>query len=163
MEKALKVGKARSIGVSNWNVSHLEEMLQYAETPPAINQIEAHPFFPNTELINYCFSRQILPVAYSPLGKTRELVSSNKKLTVITERKKVTLAQILLAWGLRRGYAVVPKSFNINRLKSNLEMIELSDAEFETVSGVAEGKQKRFVNSVDLFGYQVWPEHEEAN
>jgi diketogulonate reductase-like aldo/keto reductase len=68
MEKLYKSGKARSIGVSNWKISDLEAMLKYAEIKPMMNQVEIHPFLPNTELVEYCFSHDILPVAYSPLG-----------------------------------------------------------------------------------------------
>jgi diketogulonate reductase-like aldo/keto reductase len=164
MEKLYKAGKTRSLGVSNWTISGLEAMLKYAEIKPAINQIEIHPFLPNTELVEYCFSHDILPVAYSPLGSqgqvatTREMVLQNAELGALAERKGVTLAQLLIAWGLQRGYAVLPKSASEARIRSNFHIIDLSEEELEIISKVAEGKHNRFVNLKALFGYDVWPE-----
>jgi diketogulonate reductase-like aldo/keto reductase len=78
MEKLFKAGKPRSIRVSNWKISDLEAMLKYAEIKPAINQVEIHPFLPNTELVQCCFSHNILPVAYSPLGSQGQVATTQK-------------------------------------------------------------------------------------
>jgi len=137
-------------------------MLQYAEIPPAINQVEIQPFFPNTVLIDFCFSHNILPSAYSPLGKIGTKVSGSKELTALAEKKNATLAQVLIAWGIRRGYAVLPKSANEARIKSNFELIELSDEEFEAVNKATEGKHTRLVNPKGMFGYNPWPEEESS-
>ncbi|KAH7419260.1 putative alcohol dehydrogenase [Cadophora sp. MPI-SDFR-AT-0126] len=164
VEKAYKAGKARAIGVSNWKISGLEEILQYAEIKPHINQVEIHPFLPNNELIKYCISHDILPVAYSPLGSqhqvpsTGEKVTTNAELNALAKAKGVTLAQVLIAWGLKRGYAVLPKSSDAARIKSNFQLVELSDEDFAVVNKVAEGRHTRFVNPKDMFGYDVWPE-----
>lgn len=163
-EKLYKAGKARAIGVSNWTIKDLEALLKYAEIPPAINQIEIHPFLPNNELIDYCLAHKIIPVAYSPLGSqdqvpgTGEKVSTNEALNAIAKAKGATLAQVLIAWGLRRGYAVLPKSSNPERIRSNARLISLTDEEFDAVNKVAEGRHTRFVNMKDTFGYDVWPE-----
>jgi diketogulonate reductase-like aldo/keto reductase len=163
MEKLYKSGKTRSIGVSNWKSSGLEAMLKYADIKPAINQVEIHPFFPNTELVEYCFSHDILPVAYSPLGSqgqvaaARETLFQNAELGALAEKKGVTLAQLLIAWGLKRGYAVLPKSANETRIRSNFEIIELKEEEFRTISKVGEGKNTRFVNPKGMFGFDVSP------
>ncbi|KAJ5133623.1 Glycerol 2-dehydrogenase (NADP(+)) [Penicillium atrosanguineum] len=168
MEKLYEDGKARAIGVSNWTIPQLEEMAKFAKVQPMLNQIEIHPFLPNTELVNYCFSKNIMPEAYSPLGSqnqvptTGERVAENKTLIDIAEKGGNTLAQVLIAWGLRRGYVVLPKSSNPKRIESNFQSIELSDADFEAVNKVAEGRHFRFVNMKDTFGYDVWPE-ETAN
>jgi diketogulonate reductase-like aldo/keto reductase len=162
MEKVLKAGKARSIGVSNWKIPQLEKMLQYAEIPPAINQVEIQPFFPNTELIDFCFAHNILPAAYSPLGKIGEKVSGSKELTALAEKKNASLAQILIAWGIKRGYAVLPKSATESRIKSNFELVDLSDEEFEAVNKATERKHTRLVNPKGMFGYNPWPEEESS-
>ena len=162
LEKLYKAGLTRSIGVSNWTIAGLEALLQYAEIRPSINQVEIHPFLPNTALIDYCRSQEILPVAYSPLGSqaqvpsTHEKVSTNPELQELARKKEVTVAQILIAWGLQRGYAVLPKSSNDERIKSNFQLIELSDEEFEEVNKVADGRHHRFVNLKGLTGYDVW-------
>ena len=164
MENMYRAGKTRSIGVSNWKISGLEAMFKYAEIKPAVNQIEIHPFLPNTELVKYCFSHDILPVAYSPLGSqsqvstTRETVLQNADLAALAEKKGVSLAQLLIAWGLKRGYAVLPKSANEARIRINFHIIDLSEEELRSVSKAAEGRHNRFVNPKVMFGYDVWPE-----
>lgn len=162
LENLCKAGKARSIGVSNWTIPGLEALLKYAEIKPAINQVEIHPFLPNTKLIDYCRSHDILPVAYSPLGSqdqvptTNERVSTNAEIIALAKRKGVSIAQILIAWGLRRGYVVLPKSSNDERIRSNFQVIELTDEDFEEVNKVAKERHCRFVNPKDMFGYDVW-------
>ena len=169
MEKIYKEKKAKAIGVSNWTIEGLEKLLKYAEVKPHVNQIEIHPFLPNQELVDYCFKHDILPEAYSPLGSqnqvptTGEKVSENQTLNEIAKKGGYTLAQVLIAWGLRRGYVVLPKSSNPARIESNFKSIELSDADFEAVNKVAEGRHFRFVNMKDTFGYDVWPEETAKN
>lgn len=116
MEELYAAGKARAIGVSNWTILGLKQRLRIAKVKPAVNQIEIHPFLPNTELVEFCLSHGILPEAYPPLGSqdqvpnTGEKVRTNSTLNEVAERSGDTLAQVLLAWGLRRGYVVLPKS-----------------------------------------------------
>lgn len=162
MEELYKQGVVRAIGVSNWTIPGLEKLLKIAEVKPTVNQIEIHPFLPNEELVNYCFEHNILPSAYSPLGSqdqvptTGEKVRTNPTLNKIADQSGRTLAQVLLAWGLRRGYIVLPKSSTPSRIESNLQVSELSDDEFEAVQQVAKGRHTRFVNMKDTFGYDVW-------
>ena len=164
MEDVYESGKARAIGVSNWTIEGLKKMDSFAKVKPMLNQIEIHPFLPNTELVNYCFSQGIMPAAYSPLGSqnqvpnTGEKVNTNPVLNEIAEKGGNTLAQVLIAWGLKRGYVVLPKSSTPSRIESNFKSIELSDEDFEAVNKVAEGRHTRFVNMKDTFGYDVWPE-----
>ncbi|OAL74644.1 glycerol dehydrogenase [Trichophyton violaceum] len=164
MEELYESGKAKSIGLSNFTIPGMKQILSFAKIPPHVNQIEIHPFLPNTELVNFCFSKNIMPQAYSPLGSqnqvptTGEKVGTNPTLNKIAEKGGHTLAQVLIAWGLRRGYVVLPKSSNPQRIESNFKEIELSDEEFEAVNKVSEGRHSRFVNMKDTFGYDVWPE-----
>lgn len=168
MEKLVEDGLAKSIGVSNWTIKDLDTLLSYAKIPPAVNQVEIHPFMPNTKLIEYCKSKDIVPVAYSPLGSqdqvpgTGEKVSTNKDLNAIAQRLGVSLAQVLIAWGIQRGYAVLPKSSNPERIASNANLIKLSKEDFEAVNKVSEGRCTRFVNMKDTFGYNVWPEEKDV-
>lgn len=164
MEELYESGKAKAIGVSNFTIENLKQIETFAKVQPMLNQIEIHPFLPNTELVNYCFSKNIMPAAYSPLGSqnqvptTGEKVSTNQTLNSIAEKGGNTLAQVLIAWGLKRGYVVLPKSSTPSRIDSNFKSIELSDADFEAVNKVAEGRHTRFVNMKDTFGYDVWPQ-----
>ncbi|EOD48638.1 Aldehyde reductase [Neofusicoccum parvum] len=164
MEALYESGKARAIGVSNWTIADLQKMFKFAKVKPAVNQIEIHPFLPNEELVKFCQANDVLPSAYSPLGSqdqvptTGEKVRTNKTLNEVADRSGHTLAQVLLAWGLRRGYAVLPKSSTPSRIDSNLLVPNLSDEDFETVNSVAKGRHTRFVNMKDTFGYNVWPQ-----
>ena len=164
MEELYKEGKAKAIGVSNWTIPHLKELLSWCSVKPTVNQIEIHPFLPNDELVKYCFDNQILPAAYSPLGSqnqvptTGEKVNTNPTLNAIAEKGGNTLAQVLIAWGIRRGYVVLPKSSTPSRIESNFKSIQLTDEDFEAVNEVAKGRNTRFVNMKEDFGYDVWPE-----
>lgn len=164
MEALYSDKKTRAIGLSNFTIRGIEQILSFAKVPPHVNQVEIHPFLPNTELVDYCRSRDILPQAYSPLGSqnqvpsTGEKVATNPTLVGVAEESGHTLAQVLIAWGLRRGYSVLPKSSNPARIESNFKVPELTDAQFEAVNRVAEGRHVRFVNMKDTFGYDVWPE-----
>lgn len=164
MEEIYAQGKAKAIGVSNWTIPGLQKLLSVAKVKPTVNQIEIHPFLPNEELVRFCKENDILPEAYSPLGSqdqvpnTGEKVRTNPVLNQVAERSGHTLAQVLLAWGLRRGYAVLPKSSTPSRIESNFQIPQLSDEDFEAVNSVAKGRHTRFVNMKDTFGYNVWPE-----
>lgn len=168
MEKLYEEGKTRAIGVSNWTIHGLEQLLSFAKVKPQVNQIEIHPFLPNNALVKYCQEHDILPEAYSPLGSqnqvptTGERVSENPTLNEIAKKGGNTLAQVLIAWGLRRGYVVLPKSSNPARIESNFKTIKLSDEDYEAVNRVADNRHFRFVNMKDTFGYDVWPEEARA-
>jgi len=169
MEDIYQSGKARAIGVSNWTIPGLQKLMRFAEVKPMVNQIEIHPFLPNEALVDFCFQHQILPAAYSPLGSqnqvpsTGEKVRTNKTLNEVAERSGHDLAQVLLAWGLERGYVVLPKSSTPKRIESNWQIPELSDEDFAAVQSVAKGRHTRFVNMKDTFGYNVWPEGDDSD
>ncbi|KAI1658954.1 Aldo/keto reductase [Daldinia decipiens] len=162
MEELYEAKKARAIGVSNWTIPGLKKLLQLAKVKPAVNQIEIHPFLPSQELVEFCQQNDILPAAFSPLGSqdqvpnTGEKVRTNKTLIEVADRSGYTLAQVLLAWGVRRGYVVLPKSSTPSRIESNFQVPQLADADFEAVNSVAKDRHTRFVNMKDTFGYDVW-------
>lgn len=101
-------------------------------------------------------------VAYSALGSqhaipnTEERLLKDSKLVALAANRGVSLAQLLIAWGLRRGYAVLPKSTTADRIKNNLDLVELSDEEMRAVSDAVAGKRHRFCNLYYMFGYDVW-------
>ena len=168
MEALYAEGKAKAIGLSNWTIPGMEQILSFAKVPPHVNQVEIHPFLPNDEVVQWCFQHNILPEAYSPLGSqnqvpsTGEKVNTNPTLNRIAEEGGFTLAQVLIAWGIRRGYVVLPKSSNPARISSNFKEVHLTDAQFEAVNQVAKGRHVRFVNMKDTFGYNVWPGESEG-
>ncbi|KAK3323195.1 NADP-dependent oxidoreductase domain-containing protein [Cercophora scortea] len=164
MERLVDAGLARSIGVSNWTIAGLQQLLQFARIKPVVNQIEIHPFFPNTELVDFCFKNGIMPTAYSPLGSqnqvptTGETVRGDPTLNAVAKRSGHNLGQVLLAWGLQRGCIVLPKSSTPSRIEGNFQIPTLSQEDFEAVQAVARTHRTRFVNMKDTFGYDVWPE-----
>ena len=128
MEKVKNAGLAKHIGVSNFNTPKLQRLIDESEMKPEVNQIELHPYFQQNELVEFCQRNQILVTAYSPLG-SRHLVHSNdgitseKSIIEIADKHSYTPAQILLAWGMQRGTAVIPKSVNLGRIQENFEAL----------------------------------------
>lgn len=159
MEKLHAEGKAKSIGVSNWTIAGLEAMKSYAKTMPAVNQCEVHPLLHNEKLLQYCKSNNIVLAAYSPLGGQMNgaPMFKNEKLQKLAEKKDCTVAQLLISWGLRRGYAVLPKSFTPSRIESNLKLVRLTDEEAEEVGKCSGGEEKRFC---DMSDGKIWAESE---
>ncbi|KAF8625053.1 hypothetical protein AX15_005583 [Amanita polypyramis BW_CC] len=131
MEKLLRTGKVKSIGVSNFSVKTLNELLPYINVVPAVNQVEAHPCLPQHELLAFCKEKGILVTAYSPVGKF--MFASHKGLVEIARRKGATRAQILMSWGVQRGTAVIPKSEKEDRLRENIALVRLTEEEMHVL------------------------------
>lgn len=140
MEKLVKDGKARSIGVSNFTIPMLEELLSKAEIPPVMNQVEIHPSLPQEELLAFCKSKNILLTAYSPLGnpglKGGLKVMNTPVVQEIAKKYNKTPVQVLLNWGINRGYCVIPKSVTPSRIKDNLVCFELEEEDIKKITAV---------------------------
>ncbi|KAG9224194.1 hypothetical protein CCMSSC00406_0004693 [Pleurotus cornucopiae] len=132
MENLVEVGKAKSIGVSNFSIKLLDKLLESARIIPAINQVEAHPCLPQHSLLEYCQHKGLLLTAYSPVAKNK--LSSNNVLGEIAAKHNATVAQVLLGWGIGRSTIVIPKSANLERLKQNLTLISLNSEEMHTIN-----------------------------
>jgi len=135
MQVQKQSGLAKHIGVSNFNQAKLKELLAMSGEHPEMNQIEMHPFLPQENLVSFCRQHQILLTAYSPLGspdsRTERHQNDPKLLTnpiveEIAQKHQVTCGQILLAWSIQRGIAVIPKSVNPQRIQENLEAASLT-------------------------------------
>ncbi|WP_395403419.1 aldo/keto reductase [Arthrobacter sp. UC242_113] len=138
-EKILADGRAKSIGVSNFQPEHLERLAAETTVVPASNQIELHPGFPNNEMRRYDSDHGILTVAWSPLGRGR--VFGNPVLDRIAGKHGKTTAQVVLRWHVQLGNVVIPKSVTRRRLIENLEVFDFAlDAEDMTeVASLANG------------------------
>ena len=134
MEDSVYSGKCKSIGVSNFTVQHLEALRKTARIwPPAVNQIEFHPYNPQTELVEYCQKHGIVVQAYASLGgqdcgKKRWNILGGKlvdreEICQVSRKYGKTAAQVLLKWAREQGHIVIPKSTNIDHLRDNLEAI----------------------------------------
>lgn len=98
MEKLLATGKVKAIGVSNYSVNFLEELLPHATVVPAVNQIENHPSLPQQEIVDFCKSKGILIEAYSPLGSTGAPMFNAAPIVEVAEKREVTPACVLLSY-----------------------------------------------------------------
>lgn len=145
MEQLVKDGKARSIGVSNFTIPMLEDLLSKCEIPPAVNQVEIHPFLPQEELLAYCKQKNIVLTAYSPLGNPgyRDNVLKSTEHPVVLEIAKKynkSAVQVLLNFGVNRGYAVIPKSVTPKYIESNFVYFKMDDSDIEAL--VALGRER---------------------
>ncbi|KAF4473105.1 GCY [Fusarium albosuccineum] len=151
MQKLVGEGKVRNIGVSNFGITQLEKLLNSPSTKivPAVNQIELHPCNPSPKLVAYNTSKGIHTEGYSCLGSTGSILSYNKELTKIANEKGKTPQQVLLKWGLQKGWSVVPKSVTPARVESNVQLDgwKLTDDEMKALDGI----QERFKVVSDTF------------
>jgi diketogulonate reductase-like aldo/keto reductase len=138
METAKQRGYARSIGVSNFSVAQLDEVMASASSPPVVNQVQFSPFEYRRALLQACDQRNVALEAYSPLGTGRHL--SNRVVAQIAEQVDRTPAQVLIRWCLQRGTIVLPKSTHRERIQANAQVFdfELSDDEMNTLDGLDE-------------------------
>ena len=157
MEKLVDEGKVKSIGVSNFNIKNLKDLLSYCRIKPVVNQVELHPYLPQTELVDFCKQHDILVTAYSPLGSKPEpgTVMFDPVITDIATANGKTPAQALISWAIQRGTQVIPKSSNLERISDNFKTFVLSDDEFKRINAIQ--KRVRYVDpqkwwQTDIFG-----------
>ena len=129
LEKILESGRALSIGVSNFDIRHLEELRKISGIIPAVNQIECHPLWNRSELVHYCQERGIAVQAYAPLA--RGVYAEREVLTRIGQKYHKTAAQIGLRWLIQRQIAVIPKSSQSGRIRNNIDVFDFSLTEIE--------------------------------
>src|SRR6202034_4153341 len=110
LEKMLADGKVRAIGVSNFQIAHLQRLFDECDIVPAVNQIEAHPYLTQTELISFDQAHAIATEAWSPIG--RGAVLDDEVLVRIGELHNKTAAQVTLRWHIQRGSIIFPKSMS---------------------------------------------------
>ncbi len=122
LETLYKQGRARSIGVSNFEIRHLEELASISNITPAVNQIEFHPYWYQKKLVDYCLSRGIAVQAYAPLARGAYL--DDDVICILATKYGKTPAQIGLRWILQKGVAVIPKSTQEERIISNGEIFD---------------------------------------
>ena len=137
-----KRGLVRSIGVSNYGISHLEEIIDSSDqnTIPAVNQIELHPFMLHNDIEEYCRMYGIVIEAYAPIAQATRL--ENALLVKIAKQHQKSAAQVMLRWGIQRGYVILPKSVRKYRIQENkdLDGFELSKQEMVEISALDEYK-----------------------
>ncbi|SPO37201.1 related to 2,5-diketo-D-gluconic acid reductase [Pseudozyma flocculosa] len=138
LKKLRDEGKAKVIGVSNYGVKHLEEMVAAGETP-AINQIEIHPWCQQKPIVDFCQKHGIVLQAYCPI--VRGAYAGDPLLNELADKYKVSWAQVLLRWSLQKGYSPLPKSDTPSRIVSNADLysFELEQADVDRLDQCDKG------------------------
>ena len=159
MQNLKNEGLAKSIGVSNFSIKNLKELFKHPllKIMPSVNQIEIHPLLPQDELIEFCKEHDIVCEAFSPMGSNDSTIFTNKTLASIAEKLNVDVAQVCISWAIQRGYVVLPKSSQVERIERNFKnLAKLSDEDFAAVSSLKEkyGEQ-RFV-CPDLSPFKIY-------
>jgi len=161
MEKALASGKVKSIGVSNFSIKTLEQLLKTAKVMPAVLQIEIHPYLVQNELVKWCKDKDIVVVAYAATGYA--VVREDPTIIALASKYNVTPTQIVLSWHIGRGTGIVTKSENVGRQKENLEVIELHEEDARRIDALDKNRRlsikpdkqgRMFGWSFDRLGWQ---------
>ena len=125
LEEIYNSGRAKAIGVSNYKVEHLEELMTFAKVRPAVNQIEFHPYIYEEQkpTLEYCKKHDIIVEAYSPLAHGRH--KQEEVIAKVAEKHQASSAQVMLAWAMWHGTVPIPKTTNPDRMKENLAATDL--------------------------------------
>jgi 2,5-diketo-D-gluconate reductase A len=149
LEEFYRDGRARSIGVSNFQAHHLRRLHTETEVPPAVNQIEVHPYLTQDDLRAFCAEHQIAVEGWAPIGQGRVL--DDPEIVTIAERIGKTPAQVVLRWHIERGDIIFPKSVTPARIRENFAIFdfELSGEDVETITAL--NRNERFGPDPDKF------------
>lgn len=152
LEKIVEEGKARNIGISNFNVQTILDMLCYCKIKPSVLQVELHPYLQQTRLVNWVQQQGIQIMAYSSFGPASyvEMTSTGQNakpllqhevITKIAEKHGKSAAQVLLRWSIERKVMVIPKSMNEGRMKTNLDLFgwSLDASDMEAIAALEQG------------------------
>jgi 2,5-diketo-D-gluconate reductase A len=153
LEEFAKEGRARSIGVSNFQPAHLDRLAAESDTVPAVNQIEAHPYFTNDEVRAYGRKHGIATEAWSPIAQGRVL--GDPVVERIADAIDRSPAQVVLRWHIQRGDIVFPKSVSPARMKSNFQLFDfaLDNSAMDAISALDHGESGRTGPNPDMFDY----------
>jgi 2,5-diketo-D-gluconate reductase A len=151
LEECHSDGRARSIGVSNFQIEHLERLASETDTVPAVNQIEVHPYLTNEAVRSYGREHGIATEAWSPIA--RGAVLDDPTITGIAERVGKTPAQVVLRWHIQRSDIVFPKSVTPSRMKENFEIFdfELASDDMEAITALDRSEDGRVGPHPDKF------------
>lgn len=144
LEEGVTLGLTKAIGISNYNVQATNDCLCYAKIPPAVLQVERHPYLAQPELVKFCEQNEIVVTGYAPLGapglygSTQEPLLSNSVVVQIAEKRKITPGQVLIRWGIDTGCIVIPKSVKPARIAENFAVLQfkLSEDELKALAGL---------------------------
>lgn len=143
LEKLYKDDKVKAIGVCNFDIDHLQRLLDECEVKPTVNQVECHPFLAQNELKTFCKKHDIFLEAWSPLMQGGEVLNHPVVQGIARDHEK-TGAQVIIRWHLQNDSIVIPKSVTPSRIKENYDVFgfELSDDEMELINNLDRGERK---------------------
>lgn len=146
MENLYKKGYARSIGVANCNVHHLEDIEKSGTVTPAVNQFEIHPLFTQKELTAYCKSKGIVVEAYTPIARMDDRLVRLPLLKNIGDKHNKSIVQIVLRWHIQNGVIPIVRSLNKGRQLENISIFdfELTEAEMKAIDGININSRLRY-------------------
>lgn len=153
LEEFAKDGRARSIGVSNFQPAHLDRLAAETDTVPSVNQIEVHPYFGNEQVRAYGQEHGIVTEAWSPIAQGKVL--DDPAINRIAQARGKSPAQVVLRWHIQRGDIVFPKSVTPERIQANFELFdfELDDSDMDAISALDKGEGGRTGPNPDTFDY----------
>jgi len=151
LEEFARDGRARSIGVSNFQPAHLDRLAKESDTVPAVNQIEVHPYFTNESVRTYGTEHGIVTEAWSPIAQGRVL--GDPVIEQFADSVGRSTAQVVLRWHIQRGDIVFPKSVSRDRMMSNFELFdfELDSHAMDAISALDRGESGRTGPNPDKF------------
>lgn len=146
----MRRGKVKAIGVSNFTIKHLKEVLDEAVIFPSVNQVELHPYLPQPELVKFCQDNGIEVVAYSPLGSGKHpSLLEDPTIVRISKEIGLTPAQVLISWAYSRGTGVIFKTSNPKRVKENFHTVFLDAEIMRQINDIKERTHIRFCDPVN--------------
>ena len=164
MEKAYRNGKAKAIGISNFEGKYIAELETKWEIAPQFIQVEAHPYFPQDELRVTLDKYGIRLMAWYPLGHGDKSLIEEPVFRQIGEKYGKSSAQVILRWHTQMGFVVIPGSRNVAHIRDNLDILDFTLTEEEMAEIAKLNKGKRYYTRTDeaLAGYAAWqPVYEE--
>ncbi|HCA04311.1 MAG TPA: aldo/keto reductase, partial [Ruminococcaceae bacterium] len=165
LEKAYKEGKAKAIGISNFEGKYIEELRNKWEIVPQFIQVEAHPYFTQSELRETLDKYGIRLMSWYPLGHGDKSLMDEPVFVRLGKKYQKTPAQVILRWHTQMGFAVIPGSKNIDHIRDNLNILDftLSDEEMAEIAKLDKGKRYYYRTDDRLEQFAAWrPEFEKA-
>jgi 2,5-diketo-D-gluconate reductase A len=141
MEELYKEGKVRAIGVSNFNMNQISELVKQHNVVPAVNQVETHPFSQKPEMQNALKSQGIQLESWAPFAQGKNHLFNNELLKALSSKYNKSVAQVVLRWLIQKGVVSIPKSTNVKRMNENFNVFdfELSAADMATIKSLDKG------------------------
>lgn len=165
IEKAYKEGKAKAIGISNFEGKYIDELQNKWEIIPQFVQVEAHPYFTQKELRNTLDQYGIRLMSWYPLGHGDKSLMEEPVFTALGKKYGKSPAQVILRWHTQMGFAVIPGSKNVNHIRDNLDILDfsLTDEEMAEIAKLDKGKRYYYRTDEQLEQFAVWrPAYEKA-